>query len=364
MKNSFEQIDEIIDSLVFICDDKTLLPQIEKDMLLSKLRQAYSHMMKIQVFEDEEFINNKKEDTSEKEKCDSVPEVAKPIEASIPKTAPKMSVEPEATPKIKVEPQKMVANFKQNPKPVAEKRAQQTNNEDMKSDFDLFFDPDQDKVQTSGSDELHVIRTEIESEVVNPINVHEPEPIIEENLSVNAIPDQSLEVDSTSESKPDQVIEPEPMEDDSEEDDILQFIPTQKNSKKTPIESANGPKKPVHNQPVAPQTASNLQSAPATRSLNDLFNERKEDHSLVTQFQHTKVKDLTKAISINDKFTFIRELFNNRGEEFSAAIQRLNQCRDIEEAFDLLEEYKKHYFWDSTANAYLSLCDLIRRKYA
>lgn len=82
-----------------------------------------------------------------------------------------------------------------------------------------------------------------------------------------------------------------------------------------------------------------------------------------TQFQHAKVVDLTKAISINDKFTFIKELFNNKGEEFSAAIQQLNQCANMDEAFDCLEALKKKYYWDSTATAYLSLCDLLRRKY-
>ena len=73
--------------------------------------------------------------------------------------------------------------------------------------------------------------------------------------------------------------------------------------------------------------------------------------------------DLTKSISVNDKFAFIKELFNNKGEEYSKAIQELNQCRDIEAAFDCLEHYKKAFFWDSTSNAYLTLCDLIRRKF-
>ena len=121
----------------------------------------------------------------------------------------------------------------------------------------------------------------------------------------------------------------------SDEDDLLQFIP-----------------KP---QTVKPGTSQ--------RSLNDLFTEKDGDHSLGAQFQNAKVHDLTKAISINDKFTYIKELFNNKGEEFSAAITSLNQCLNMEEAFNCLEGQKQKYFWDSTSTTYLSLCDLLRRKF-
>jgi hypothetical protein len=102
---------------------------------------------------------------------------------------------------------------------------------------------------------------------------------------------------------------------------------------------------------------------PVKKSLNDLLTEKKEDNSLGSKLQQSKIEDLSKAISINDKFLFIRELFNNKGEEFSASIQKLNECNNLEDAFALMEKLKKYYFWDTTSSAYLSLCDLIRRKY-
>lgn len=99
------------------------------------------------------------------------------------------------------------------------------------------------------------------------------------------------------------------------------------------------------------------------KSLNDLLSNTREDISLGAKFQNARVKDLAKAISINDKFLFIRELFRNRGEEFSKSIQQLNTCNTIDEAFELMETMKKHYAWDTTAQAYLKLCDLVRRKF-
>ena len=134
-------------------------------------------------------------------------------------------------------------------------------------------------------------------------------------------------------------------EDFHEEDDILKFIPP----KSAPAQPAKQAPAPT----PKPQ-----------RSLNDLFNERREDHSISSQYQRAKVGDLTKAISINDKFIYIKELFHNRGEDFSASIRQLNECQNMEEAFDCLEELKQKYFWDSKSDAYLSFCDLLRRKYS
>jgi hypothetical protein len=99
------------------------------------------------------------------------------------------------------------------------------------------------------------------------------------------------------------------------------------------------------------------------KSLNDLLTEKKEDHTLGAKFQQSYIPDLTKAIAINEKFTFIRELFRNSGVDFSNAIQKLNECENIDTAFVLMEELKHQYLWDTTSTSYLSLCDLVRRRF-
>ena len=99
------------------------------------------------------------------------------------------------------------------------------------------------------------------------------------------------------------------------------------------------------------------------KSLNDLLTEKKDDQTLGTKFQQSYIPDLTKAIAINEKFTFIRELFKNSGVDFSNAIQKLNDCVNIETAFVLMEELKHQYLWDTTSTSYLSLCDLVRRRF-
>jgi hypothetical protein len=102
---------------------------------------------------------------------------------------------------------------------------------------------------------------------------------------------------------------------------------------------------------------------PEKKSLNDLLTEKKDDNSIGTRFQQSYIPDLTKAIAINEKFTFIRELFRNSGVDFSNAIQKLNECENIDAAFVLMEDLKHQYIWDTTSSAYLTLCDLVRRRF-
>jgi hypothetical protein len=127
------------------------------------------------------------------------------------------------------------------------------------------------------------------------------------------------------------------------QDDILEFIPDAKPQSHLLFDEVAIPKSEV-------------------KSLNDLL-EKKDDNSLGAKFQHSYIPDLTKAIGINEKFSFIRELFHNSGVDFSNAIQKLNECENIDDAFLLMEELKHQYLWDTTSSAYLSLCDLVRRRF-
>jgi len=128
------------------------------------------------------------------------------------------------------------------------------------------------------------------------------------------------------------------------EDDILEFIPDAKPHSTLLFDDM-------------------MATKPEKKSLNDLLTEKKEDNSLGAKFQQSYIPDLTKAIAINEKFTFIRELFHNSGVNFSNAIQKLNECDNIESAFALMEELKHQYLWDTTSSSYLSLCDLVRRRF-
>ena len=285
----------------------------------------------------------------------------------------------------------------------------------LEEDVDLFFDTEHESYKAAVEKELQEIADEIEAK-------EQEQPVLDSGKKTETVekessedvfdnleePDEEIVIETDIHDNADELFDEPDIEistseeevDIHEEDDILNFIPpkstpVQENPKpveKTVVETTKPvvettkpivettkpivettkpiveekqiTPQPPASKPEPPKETPNLLQKPQQRSLNDLFNERREDHSISSQYQHAKVGDLTKAISINDKFIYIKELFHNRGEDFSSSIKQLNDCKTLEEAFDCLENLKQKFFWDSKSDAYLSFCDLLRRKYS
>ncbi|MCL2435457.1 MAG: hypothetical protein FWD09_04875 [Lentimicrobiaceae bacterium] len=213
----------------------------------------------------------------------------------------------------------------------------------------------------------------IEEETVEFVDIIEEE-IVEEEVTEEKMVEEEIIEEEIIEEKiaEEQTVEEEIIEEEIIEEEIIE--------EKIIIEPSNVPvvpsasqKQPLHDDllefipDARPQTTLLFEETTLFRSekksLNDLLTEKKEDQSLGTKFQQSYIPDLTKAIAINEKFTFIRELFRNSGVDFSNAVQKLNDCENIDAAFNLMEELKHQYLWDTTSSTYLSLCDLVRRRF-
>lgn len=199
-----------------------------------------------------------------------------------------------------------------------------------------------------------------------PIKMVQPEPEPEPVRMVEPEPVPQ----PTPQPEPVKVVEPEPQP----VPDILSYLEVEE-----PVAEPVAEPEPIREpepEPIHPTPAPVIKEEPAPaelfaeepapaplpkRSLNDLLG--KEDNSLASQFQHSHIDDLSKAISLNDKFLYIKELFKGKGEDFSKAIQKLNVCPNIDEAFQTIDMLKKYYAWDTDSSAYLALCDLVRRKF-
>lgn len=84
-------------------------------------------------------------------------------------------------------------------------------------------------------------------------------------------------------------------------------------------------------------------------SLNDKA--AQEDNSLAARLQRTPVSDLVRAIGINQRFTFIQELFNNDSKAFAEAVKHLNGLGGLEEAEEFLfKTLVPQLKWDTEEN--------------
>ncbi len=72
------------------------------------------------------------------------------------------------------------------------------------------------------------------------------------------------------------------------------------------------------------------------------------------------VNNLLTAIGINDRFTFIRELFKNDAAAFENTIGILNNATSFNDAYNYMIQ---HFNWDMDSEAVQQLLDVIRRKF-
>jgi hypothetical protein len=106
-----------------------------------------------------------------------------------------------------------------------------------------------------------------------------------------------------------------------------------------------------------------------TQILSDRFKSRTTLHETLHQSlgsegqfhaQGKPVENLMSAIAINDRFTFIRELFNGDSPSFEHAIRVLNESANFNDAYNYMIQ---NYDWDMDSDAVQLLLDIIRRKY-
>jgi hypothetical protein len=90
-------------------------------------------------------------------------------------------------------------------------------------------------------------------------------------------------------------------------------------------------------------------------SLHKAFN--KEDDTL---YHGKEVTDLLAAIGINDRFTFIRELFTSDAAAFEHTISTLNDASNFNDAYNYMIQ---HFDWDMDSEPVQLLLDIIRRKF-
>lgn len=99
--------------------------------------------------------------------------------------------------------------------------------------------------------------------------------------------------------------------------------------------------------PSSDEEESTAQEEPATETEQEERSIPKEEGqstpsseqaSLADKLRRTPVADLRKAISLNQKFQFIRELFDGESSRYDEVIDRMNGADDLPQAVKTLEE--------------------------
>ncbi|MEY3397770.1 MAG: hypothetical protein RL220_364, partial [Bacteroidota bacterium] len=98
-------------------------------------------------------------------------------------------------------------------------------------------------------------------------------------------------------------------------------------------------------------------------SLHDkLSRELGVKESLAEKLEHSPIADLKKAISLNQRFQFSRELFKGNNQEYEVAIEKLNSS-NREDALKHLDTLKSKYNWSPDSAIVTDFTDLVERRH-
>lgn len=119
--------------------------------------------------------------------------------------------------------------------------------------------------------------------------------------------------------------------------------------------------------PTPPIKEPIVTKAPTTvsKEINALF-EVKKAKELSERLSESPIRDLTKAIALNDKLLFSNELFGGALVTFNEVIRSLNDMTNRKDAENYLMELAKQHDWTSDAKVPIakSFIKLVRRRFA
>ena len=118
-----------------------------------------------------------------------------------------------------------------------------------------------------------------------------------------------------------------------------------------------------------PEPEPRTEPAKQQASLLDYLKHPQEEHPLQRTLGESlgansrKVDDLRTVININDKFSFMSELFKNNMRAYNDFILTLNDIKSRDEALAVVAETSKQYQWDENSSAVQTFYKIFDKKF-
>jgi len=110
----------------------------------------------------------------------------------------------------------------------------------------------------------------------------------------------------------------------------------------------------------ARETVSEMNLFQRDGSLNDALGKQKPVHDVASSLIEIPVADIWSAITINERFLFIRELFGNDPEGFKNTVTLLNSLGSWESAKKFMTD---RFEWDKNNPVAIDFLNVVRRRF-
>lgn len=102
---------------------------------------------------------------------------------------------------------------------------------------------------------------------------------------------------------------------------------------------------------------------PNRESLNDKLSKSiPTQETLARKLEHTPITDLKRAITLNQRFQFSRELFKGNNQDYEVTIDRLNTV-SRDEAMKTIESLRSRYSWSEESPVAQDFLELVERRH-
>jgi hypothetical protein len=98
------------------------------------------------------------------------------------------------------------------------------------------------------------------------------------------------------------------------------------------------------------------------KSVSDIFNDN-GNNTLASKFEKNKITDIKSAIGINDKFTFINDIFKGEIAAYNNAVEHLNTLDSYQEALAYIRESGLATGTEENKQALAKFTELLKRKF-
>lgn len=100
-------------------------------------------------------------------------------------------------------------------------------------------------------------------------------------------------------------------------------------------------------------------------SIKSILQQNGDKDLILTHLKLKPIQDLKSGIGLNEKFLFIRELFDNDHQAYADAVSNLNAAGDLAQAEEIIgKTLMPHYQWQADNEAVVNFLHLVLRRFS
>ena len=227
--------------------------------------------------------------------------------------------------------------------------------------------------------EAEVTIEKVEPEIEKPEpKLDAPEPEIVQNQEVEQEVERPTKKETKPEPQPEPIKKPEPKPEpvvEKPKDKPIEKKPEPKVERSVPVkekkEKVTAPQKATKTPRPKAAPQGNIpkensgkvigdQLGANKKSIFDQISGKNSGKDIASQLKNKPVTDIHKAISINDRIWFMKELFDGNSDLYKQTVDKINACNHIEEALEIV---MKNFEWDSENNVVQKFMAIVSRRF-